>query len=149
MTVRAGYCTECGLDVWLREDGGCISGHESFRILDDWEVPLPTELDKFNWGAFFFPILWPLSKGPIAWAGILFALSSVLLLLGPLYFVADFLLRVWYGRNANLLLWNKAAWLVDPAALRRSQTTWGITGVLILLSGIALLISYAAGMVDL
>lgn len=63
MRARAGYCQECGEDLWLREGGGCVRGHDPHSVLSAREILLPPELDRFNWGAFFFPIPWALVKG--------------------------------------------------------------------------------------
>lgn len=139
MAARAGFCSECGEDVWLKDGGGCVRGHDQQSVMVARQVPLPDQLDKFNWGAFFFPVLWPLFKGPAGWAGFFFLIGLVESLLGeflpvgwwPLnvgVLAADLAVVVWYARNANRLLWVKTPWKVDQVALLKSQRTWGIVG---------------------
>lgn len=140
MAARAGFCSECGKDVWLKDGGGCVRGHDPQSVEVARQVPLPAELDTFNWGAFFFPVLWPLFKGPAGWAGLFFLIGVVESMLGEVLPVrwwpliaavlaADFAVLLWYGRNANRLLWVKTPWKVDQAALLKAQRTWGIVGL--------------------
>lgn len=140
MTARAGYCTECGQESWLRPKGGCIRGHDPRSILHFREVPLPPEVDRFNWGAFFFPLLWPLVNGPARWAGILLAGYLGLALvyqLSPETPVTLILLLimlaavVWFGRSANRLLWDAAPWAAEPQRLLKNQRIWGVAGLVI------------------
>ena len=149
MAARAGYCTECGEDVWLRDGGGCIRGHAAQSVQSARRVSPPSEIDKFNWGAFFFPVLWPLVKGPIGWAGVFFAigvidavlwepLSTMWWPLAALLTIGEVAAGIWYARNANRLLWERRPWQVDPAALARSQRAWGLTGLLLNVGFIAL-----------
>lgn len=35
---RAGYCKECGHNVWLTEEGGCSNGHPSASITTTWDA---------------------------------------------------------------------------------------------------------------
>ncbi|MHB1345480.1 MAG: hypothetical protein ACYCX3_14165 [Thermoleophilia bacterium] len=154
MAARAGLCSECGEDVWLRDGGGCIRGHDPQSVEAARQVPLPPEIDKFNWGALFFPVLWPLFKGPAGWAGLFFLIGLVESLLGEVLpagwwplsaavLAADLAVLLWYARNANRLLWEKTPWKVDQVALLKSQRMWGIvglsiTGVYVLLFGVYL-----------
>jgi len=140
MTARAGYCAECGGDAWLRDGGGCVRGHDPRSVASARIVPLPAELDRFNWGALFFPVLWPLVKGPATWAAVFFVLGVVENALEsvlpeswwPLLVViglVDLVLLVWYARNANRLLWDKRPWKMEPQAFRKSARTWGWVGL--------------------
>ena len=142
MAARAGYCLECEGDVWLKDGGGCVQGHQPVSVQSARIVPLPAELDRFNWGAFFFPVLWPLAKGTPAWAGLFFAIGLVGRMINavtpadwwPVYLLmlaADLALTVWYGRNANRLLWEKRAWTITPPALLKSARSWGVAGLLV------------------
>jgi len=139
MSARAGYCAECGADTWLRDGGGCVRGHDPRSVESARVVPLPAELDRFNWGAFFFPVLWPLVKGPAVWAAAFFGLGVLENLIDeavpaswwPLtgaILLADLALLIWYARNANRLLWDKKPWTIEPQSFSRSARTWGWVG---------------------
>lgn len=36
---RAGYCSECKKNVWLKEDGSCLAGHPASSVKDPYHVP--------------------------------------------------------------------------------------------------------------
>ncbi len=36
--AKAGYCAQCGSNVWIAEDGSCVNGHEAVHITDIYEV---------------------------------------------------------------------------------------------------------------
>ncbi|MDO8963733.1 MAG: hypothetical protein Q7W30_04485 [Coriobacteriia bacterium] len=153
MTARAGFCADCGEDVWLKDGGGCIFNHNPASVRDARLVPLPQELDRFNWGAFFFPVLWPLVKGPIKWAGIVFGLGFLInvtsefispywwplsLMLG----IGELALSIWFARNANRLLWEDRAWAVDVEPLLKSQRKWARVGIVLTVGTGALLLLF-------
>jgi hypothetical protein len=50
--ARAGYCSECGTNVWLDADGSCVSGHPASCVSDAYEVvqpwPVPVAPPKKN-----------------------------------------------------------------------------------------------------
>lgn len=155
VAARAGYCAECAADVWLRDGGGCIHGHAAQSVESARLVPLPAELDRFNWGAFFFPVLWPLAKGPTVWAGVFLALriadalifeplSEAWWPLGMLAAVGHLALGIWYARNANRLLWEWRPWRIDPAALAKSQRVWGLNGLLLNVGLVVLVVLLAS-----
>jgi len=39
--AKAGNCAECGANVWLREDGGCMNGHDASKITGVYEADMP------------------------------------------------------------------------------------------------------------
>jgi hypothetical protein len=41
--AKAGYCAQCGANVWLREDGGCINGHDASQVSNVYEAQMPTQ----------------------------------------------------------------------------------------------------------
>ena len=36
--ARAGYCDQCGANVWLKDDGGCVNGHDASHISNVYEA---------------------------------------------------------------------------------------------------------------
>lgn len=39
--ARAGYCSECGTNVWLAEDGSCTNGHSDSCVSNVYETAPP------------------------------------------------------------------------------------------------------------
>ena len=39
--AKAGFCALCGANVWLREDGGCVNGHDASQISGVYEADMP------------------------------------------------------------------------------------------------------------
>jgi hypothetical protein len=36
--AKAGWCAQCGANVWLAEDGSCVNGHEASEISNVYEA---------------------------------------------------------------------------------------------------------------
>ena len=41
--AKAGYCDQCGANVWLKDDGGCINGHDASHISNVYEADMPAQ----------------------------------------------------------------------------------------------------------
>ena len=41
--AKAGYCDQCRANVWLKEDGGCINGHDASHISNVYEADMPAQ----------------------------------------------------------------------------------------------------------
>jgi hypothetical protein len=41
--AKAGLCAQCGANVWLREDGGCVNGHDASQISGVYEADMPAQ----------------------------------------------------------------------------------------------------------
>ena len=39
--AKAGYCAQCGANVWLKDDGGCINGHDASQVSNAYEADMP------------------------------------------------------------------------------------------------------------
>jgi hypothetical protein len=44
--AKAGFCAQCGSNVWLAEDGTCVNGHDASQISNVYEADQP-EKDGF------------------------------------------------------------------------------------------------------
>ena len=86
--------------------------------------PIPPEIDRWNWGAFFLSWIWGLGNGtPIA-----------LLTLVPLVgFVMIFVL----GAKGSRWAWRNKRW-DSVEHFKRVQRKWAIAGVIVWIAGIAL-----------
>ncbi len=115
---------------------------------------LPSELNKFNWGAFLLTWIWGIGNGvwlalwifafyPIQWIilGIGFAIGAVagneiaavirvLLVLIGLIFSFGFI--VWLGKNGNRLARKTGRWQ-DVEKFKSFQKKWAIAGLVIAL----------------
>jgi hypothetical protein len=38
---KAGMCAQCGSNVWLNAEGGCVNGHDASQITDVYEADAP------------------------------------------------------------------------------------------------------------
>ncbi len=81
----------------------------------DGAPPLPEDLPGWNWGAFLLNWMWGLSNG---------VPRALLTLVPGLNFIMPFVL----GARGNVWAWRTGRWN-DVAAFRRSQRTWGWTGL--------------------
>jgi hypothetical protein len=39
--AKAGFCAQCGANVWLAEDGSCVNGHDATQISNVYETDAP------------------------------------------------------------------------------------------------------------
>lgn len=46
----AGWCAQCGANVWLAQDGSCPAGHDASQISNTYEAEVP-EKDAFTQAA--------------------------------------------------------------------------------------------------
>ncbi len=138
---RAGWCRECGEWVWVDPQGACQNGHSSECVggiydaeenlsgvepgaLDFGVGDFPSNLDRFNWGAFLLPLPWGVGFG--AWTVVLLwmlmttvpltfamivgsfgedALAANLLLVSLVGEVISGGIRLWIGASATRMLW--------------------------------------------
>ena len=113
---------------------------------------LPAGVSSFNWGAFFFPVLWPFvyglnTMGWIAFGATLAANFFGGILPGPLRSVAGLIplgISIWVGLQANAEYWKTNPKRLSVEEFRSKQPKWiwiGIgMGVVGLLVGVAVVL---------
>ena len=98
---------------------------------------LPAGVSSFNWGAFFFPALWPFvyglnTMGWIALGGTLAANFFGGILPGPLRSLAGFVplgISMWVGLRANAEYWKTNPKRLSVEEFRRKQPKWIWIGI--------------------
>ncbi|MDO9108382.1 MAG: hypothetical protein Q7U89_05255 [Coriobacteriia bacterium] len=96
---RAGYCSACGTNVWLRDDGVCQNGHAAEQISQTYEAetPLPEPLTMA-----------PPSQPKRRRRGVIIAVvAAILLVLLGICAIASFALRPLVGQGTQMASeWN-------------------------------------------
>lgn len=115
---------------------------------------VPQGVPRFNWGAFFFPPLWPLVYGLPGWSFVAVATQLLLLVMSngltqdspsdTVYLVIGLQeavtlgLRVYYGLNITAAYWQRHPERMSAADYTRRQPKWATTGALIMVAYLAL-----------
>lgn len=115
---------------------------------------IPQGVSRFNWGAFFFPVLWPLFYGMYGWGLVAFLNGIILQLLGvnltqssPVALVVgvnvlalgiEFALRVYFGLKLTSAYWSRYPERLTPEDYRRRQSKWVILGMVAMALSVAL-----------
>lgn len=136
------------------------------RMLGEGEMP--SELMRFNWGAFWLPQFWGFAYGTWSLVGLwllgasvaIFAAGAVpssgqrvlsALILGTcITSVVEAVIRLWAGMRANRLAWRRQARLlamagtaakrIPLATYLKRQRTWGMIGLIVVVGSSALVL---------
>lgn len=109
----------------------CKNCRKTFKLTFD-EKRIPSNINSFNWGAFFLWHLWGFWNGmPIlACLGLILGLGSSTYY--PLLAI-EVIISLYLGINGNVLSWEKKEWK-SPHVFEQHQKKWNIA-VLIMLGG--------------
>jgi hypothetical protein len=170
--------------VWVDEGGGCQYGHESDCVERLHEQPdpsspdrpfgtgpLPSELNRFSWGAFLLPLFWGVAYGvwPLVaiWAGVLvtplmlsaFAVTpgqtppaSTVVGVSVISELVRGLGLLWAGTAAYRMLWRRESFRLEVLTGSRPRFTverflsrqrvWTVWGAVIMIVGTAVMVPF-------
>lgn len=136
INVSATKCKHCG--EWL--DG---QNHQETNLA---KSELPTEYQKFNWGAFLLTWIWGIgNKTYIAFVIFAVSLLNIIPFVG---WIAPLAFSIWLGIKGNEFAWNNNHWdnLEQFNNVQRKWAMWGgiVIGISIFLIFIGALILSAA-----
>ena len=68
---KAAFCSQCGMNVWVNENGECTNGHPRSSLRDEYEVaasmPAPPTTDSIGVPGLAAPSSQPLLAKPNPW----------------------------------------------------------------------------------
>ena len=107
----------------------CKHCHKTFKLTYD-EKTFPTNINSFNWGAFFLWHLWGFWNGmPIlSWCGFLLGFIS-----DAFYYLSliDVFVSIYLGLKGNKISWEKKNWS-SIESFENTQRNWNLAGLIVL-----------------
>ena len=106
----------------------CKHCHKTFKLTYD-EKTFPTNINSFNWGAFFLWHLWGFWNGiPIlSWVGILLGVMA-----DAFYYLSliDVIISIYLGIEGNKISWEKRNW-PSVESFEKAQSNWKFAGLIV------------------